>query len=765
VKRFTITFLNYDGTELQKSDWAYGSTPIYSGSIPTKEKSAQYSYVWKEWSPAIAPVSAEATYTAVFDTVVNKFVITFLNYDGTELQKSDWAYGSTPVYSGSTPMKAEDANNAYSFSGWTPEITSASESTTYTAVFTPYSAGFVFSLNSDNKSYGVANYTGSATAVIMPSEYNGLPVTAILDSAFLNCTAMTSLAIGDSIASIGEKAFSKCTGLASFSASTLNSNYQAIDDVLYSKDGKTIVSYPMAKSGSSYTIPDSVLTIGNYAFYECKALTSLAIPNSVITIGDYAFFWCYGLTTLQIGSSVQSIGSHAFGYCRAFFSLTIPDSVASIGTFAFYNCQGLSTVTIGNCIADMDRNTFLACVHLASFSVASTNSKYQSIGGVLYNKDATTLLIYPSWAGTSYTIPSSVTSINAGAFDECTSLKMLTIPSSVTSIGADAFNFCTSLTTLSIPSAVTIINDSTFKNCKHLTSISLPDSITSIGDSAFSGCTGLTSFTVGNAVTSIGSEALAYCSGLTTLTLGGTLTSIGSSAFVGCSALTSFSVAAENTVYQSVEGVLFSKDGKALMAYPASKEGSSYTIPNGVTSLADGAFMRASKLTMVTIPSSVTSIAGFAFSSCSLLQSINLPSGLTSISNYTFDSCSALTSISLPSTLTSIGKNAFSYCKALTTINLPSILTSIGERAFYDCEALTAISLPDSLTSIGEYAFGLCYAFKTVFIPASVLTMGSSAFFFGFHDVTISCGATSKPSGWASDWNPDNHPVTWGATR
>ena len=326
--------MNYDGTELQKSDWAYGSTPIYSGSIPTKEKSAQYSYVWKEWSPAIAPVSAEATYTAVFDTVVNKFVITFLNYDGTELQKSDWAYGSTPVYSGSTPMKAEDANNAYSFSGWTPEITSASESTTYTAVFTPYSAGFVFSLNSDNKSYGVANYTGSATAVIMPSEYNGLPVTAILDSAFLNCTAM----------SVGDFSFYECTSLASILVDSANPNFQSIDGVLFSKDGKTLLTYPAGKSKTNYVIPDSVTGIGDEAFSKCSFLASVTISDSVMRIGKDAFENCPTLASVTIGDSVTTIGDSAFTFCTALASIAIPDSVTSIGDEAFSGCKAMENL-------------------------------------------------------------------------------------------------------------------------------------------------------------------------------------------------------------------------------------------------------------------------------------------------------------------------------------------------------------------------------------------------------------------------------------
>ncbi len=239
--------------------------------------------------------------------------------------------------------------------------------------------------------------------------------------------------------------------------------------------------------------------------------------------------------------TVTSIGSSAFFGCSSLSSVTIGNSVTSIGDYAFRSCSSLTSVTIGYSVSSIGSAAFAYCSKLETIYVDPANIEFSFIDGILYNKDASTLLC--CLAGkTTMTIPNSVTSIENGAFAGCFSLTSVAIPNSVTSIGESAFSGCSSLTSVAIPNSVTSIGESAFFGCSSLTSAAIPNSVTSIGKNAFWLCSRLTSVTIGNSVTSIGYGMFNGCSSLSSVSIGNSVTSIGMDAFGGCSSLTSVTI-------------------------------------------------------------------------------------------------------------------------------------------------------------------------------------------------------------------------------
>ena len=275
---------------------------------------------------------------------------------------------------------------------------------------------------------------------------------------------------------------------------------------------------------------------------------------------------------------------------------------------------------------------------------------------------------------------------------------------------------------------VTSIGSSAFRGCSSLTSITIPNSVTSIGYDAFYNCSSLTSVTIPDSVTSIGYDAFSWCNSLTSITIPDSVTSIGWDAFDRCEKLTQINVDTANTVYSSVNGVLFSKDKTELIRYPKGKADTSYAIPNGVTYIGYDAFSCCSSLTSITIPNSVTSIGDYAFSGCISLASITIPDGVTNIGDWAFWDCRSLTSITIPDSVTRIGDSAFNVCSSLTSITIPDSVTSIGYEAFHSCSSLTSITIPNSVTSIGDSAFSGCSSLASITIPDGVTNIGDWAF-------------------------------------
>ena len=360
----------------------------------------------------------------------------------------------------------------------------------------------------------------SLTSVTIPDS-----VTTIGDSAFESCWSLTSVTIPDSVTTIGRLAFYYCDSLTCVtigdSVTTIGecafrycSSLQEFNGKFASEDGRCLIidgvfnSFAIGCGATEYTIPDSVTTIGGYAFYECSSLTSVTIPDSVTTIGELAFADCSKLTSVTIPDSVTTIGKYAFYDCSSLTSVTIPDSVTTIGKYAFRYCWRLTSVTIPDSVTTFGYGAFSDCSGLREF-----NGKFASEDGRCLIIDGTLNSFAPAGL-TEYTIPDSVTTIGDSAFYYCSRLKSVTIPDSVTTIGDYAFWCCSSLTSVTIPDSVTTIGDFAFYECRSLTSVTIPEGVPTIGEEAFRGCRSLTSVTIPDSVTTIGEGAFWECSSL-----------------------------------------------------------------------------------------------------------------------------------------------------------------------------------------------------------------------------------------------------------
>ncbi|HEY3856570.1 MAG TPA: leucine-rich repeat domain-containing protein [Verrucomicrobiae bacterium] len=519
-----------------------------------------------------------------------------------------------------------------------------------------------FNYTTDNNQVTITGYTGAGGAIVIPTTINSLPVTTIGAFAFNGIRGITSVTIPGSVTSIGSNAF-------------------------------------QLSSMTSIVISDSVTNIESEAF-EGTPLTTVTIPGSVTSLSESLFGGCAFLASVTIPNSVTNIGDDAFGSDNNLNNVIIPDSVLSIGNNAFFNCGGLSTIKIPASVTNIGIGPFEGCGTMKTILVNPNNPSYSSVGGVLFNKNQSLLVQYPSGISGSYVIPGTVSIIGAQAFASCSGLNGVTIPNSVTEIGSSAFLQCQNLTGVTIPNSVTLMDSQAFDG-SGLTSIVIPSSITALADSVFDDCVSLTSVTIPDSVTRIEAYAFQSCFNLTSIIIPDSVIIIGEDAFAG-------------------SGLL------------------SITIPENVVAIGNGAFGE-TQLSSAVVPDNVVNLGSFTFEYCPNLTHASIGKGVTSMGDAPFSGCPGLPAIAVDASnpsYTDLGGVVFTKgTKTLVeypgkisgSYDIPAGVTTIADYAFSGCR-LSGVTIPYGVTGIGYSAFSGTSLNSSVIFPATVTSIGDGAF-------------------------------------
>ena len=551
-------------------------------------------------------------------------------------------------------------------------------------------------------------------------------ITGIRDRLFLSCENLEKVSIANTVAYIGDYAFYNC---------------KALKNVTFGENSK-------------------LQNIGYEAFYSCTQLESIELPDSLINIENGAFSYCSILKKVVFGadSRLETIGKNAFSNCSSLVNVSpLPQSIKKVGVAAFKDTAIYKRATwtdgvlyIGNCLVD-SYQTLKEC---------NVKEGTVCIADEAFIKRSSLIRV---------TIPTSVKSIGTSAFEWCSKLTDITLSDGVKHIGKDAFlntgytrdynnttdgiwyigkyliqadtsisgtrnikedviciadyafRTCESLRVVTIPVGVTIIGDHAFDHCVSLNSINLPTGVTYIGNGAFYGCFGLQSVEIPDSVTFIGKEAFSATM-FTRVTIPDSVEKIGALAF-NCP----LTVDENNKYYSSDEvGALFSKDKKVLIQYPYNKR-TGYSVPYGVTKIGADAFYYGEFLETISLPDTVKVIEESAFENCRSMQEMILPEGLFSIAPSTFAYCEKLKSVTIPNSVRFIESKSFYNCHELSQVAIPDSVRSIGDKAFYEC-ALTDVKFSSNLKSIGSEAF-MYNGIESIHITSATKYIGESAFF------------------------------------
>ena len=603
----------------------------------------------------------------------------------------------------------------------------------------------------DGEITGVSTEGASMTSIVIPSTYSidaegniiqgtDYEVTALGQNALADFSVLNSVYIPATVTQI-DCAFTN-DGLTEIVVDPNNTTFDSRDNcnaVIHTSTNTLVAGC------QGTVIPDSVTSIGAYAFNGVNGLGNVVVPASVTEIGEGAFSQ-NDMTGVEFLGNVESLGTYAFYESKSLASVTLPNSLKSVGPYAFYYCTSLTQI---------DLPQGLNTLNEAAFALSGLNS---------------------------IDIPNSVTTIGESVFFQCANLQNATVGTGLTGTGSMTFAYCSELTNVTLNGVVTSIDYASFFGCSKLANFTIPNTVETIGASAFQR-SGVTTIVIPDRVEDIGANAFDSCTKLTDLTMGTGVVSISNGAFglldtfgtlrikdlskwlsidfKGATAnpmyyaeslyiddilTTDITIPSDITIikqyafnrFVGLESVVIPANVVEIQksAFEDCASLTSVSIANGVGSIGESAFEKCKLLSSISIPASVKDIGHSAFKSCSELISITIEEGLQNVGNYIFASCSKLTSITIPNSVVSSCDGMFQYCNALNSVTLGSGITRIGNLMFDGCKSLTSFEVPEGIQSIGQNAFRNCTALKSVVFASSVTTLDQNAF--------ISCTVLEK---------------------
>jgi|GEM_PF-964289 len=558
---------------------------------------------------------------------------------------------------------------------------------------------------------------------------------------------------------------------------------------------------------TNFICPNNITAIARSAFNKCGGLISIDIPPTVNSIGYAAFNYCSSLNSVNIPQSVTLIDTATFANCTSLTHITIPTAVTSIRNSAFYNCSKLSSVSFGpaSLLNTIEVYAFGLCADLkyfeilpsvtavgdvaflgsgASITVASNNSSYAAVDGVLFNKNMTRLMYCPAMKSGNYDIPSTVTTIAVDAFYNCTGLTAIKIPISVTTLEDWAFENCFGLSEITIPASVTTIMGYAFFNCRNLISI-YANAATPVDLSASDSVFNWIDKNRCVLYVPAGSKAL-YQAAYQWLDFSNIVEQNYKTVTVAAGGLHSALTSTELSIVTNLKimGIVDARDFKTMRdnmplltdldmneVVIASYSGTAG--PNdGYTEYAANAIPNHAFYTQMTntgrktlktikLPPTITKIEVAAFTGSSL-TSIVLPNGVTTVEDWAFAD-SELNSVIIPASLSTIGLCSFTYNFLLTSFQVagdnPYLTTIDGvlfnkmkntiicypngkyvpvyqipegvvvvDKSAFAGWSLQQFLIPNTVNTLSRYSFFSCESLTTIDIPASVTFIGESAF-------------------------------------
>ncbi len=434
----------------------------------------------------------------------------------------------------------------------------------------------------------------------------GNGVTKIGERAFNFCENLKSVEIGKGLKSISVNAFDGCDSLKSIKVDSKNKKFSSKKGVLFNKKKTKLVCYPPKKAGKSYTIPKTVTTIGDFAFYKSKNLTSVKFLKKV-----------------------KKIGRYAFSSCALLKSIKIPNSVTDIGDEAFWDCEALKSIKLGNSLTKIGANVFDNSAYFYNKSNWKNNVLYINnyLISATYRDDPKKYVddYYIEWesAKGDYKVKAKTKVIADYAFNDCKELTSVTIPSSVKNIGSCVFFDCEELKSIKVDSknkkfsskkGVLFNKKKTKVICyppkKAGKSYTIPKTVTTIGDFAFYRCRKLKTVKILNKVKKIGECAFAICDKLKTIKIGSGVTKIGKDAFNNTAYFLDKANWKKNVLYIGkylITGSYHEK-GNGTYYHNYERVAGNYSVKSGTKVIADYAFYDCADLQSVKVPKSVKNI-------------------------------------------------------------------------------------------------------------------------------------------------------------